>query len=440
MAWIRAMGGGNAEKKAENLFLNDIANFTLYNPNNDVVVYQNAPIVLQNKTTGGYPYLITPNYIDLSMYTVLRFKASSTKGYVSVGLVNKDGNFTQLKQVGEWNASGSIDESFDLSAYNGEYQIRIGYSSSGIDATLSIYRCELVAPIYLYKDGNVTEQTVPLYTDGVQNVEWENTNQRLGTQYEVGGTTTFAEANIVQTALSYGPTCTVLTTKEAVDLTDCSRVWWICSVNNQTYKRYVDVTSLSGAYYLSITSADFSGSWNRQFFVSNTKENVETNRAVSGVFMDNYEQHSSNYPMYVQRVWLEKSVAKATNKDAVDWDNRGYNLSSNYTNDGGFTLEDINMTASTPTSLHSRTIITKDGIDLSGYSAIKVMYANGSVLSLDVSTIAVSAFISLFKLYDGSNHKLQIMALSKKADGGNIKASNVNCSNPIIVNRVWLEK
>lgn len=135
-------------------------------------------------------------------------------------------------------------------------------------------------------------------------------------------------------------------------------------------------------------------------------------------------------------------------KQSVAWDNSGTYISeSGYYSAGGATLNDGNMSFSTPsTSMYNRAIITDSVIDVSQYSTLKVacVYNNAEhVLSVDISSIVSSGYIALSQSnYSGQRFFTIVVATQKNNFSVNHLAqlvTNTN-ANSVVVSRVWLEK
>ena len=286
---------------------------------------------------------------------------------------------------------------------------------------------------YLYKDGNITQKTKPLYTNGMRNVEWDNTGYSIATGYNNLGGFTLNGSNMTAYASASESRCIV--TQDKVDVTDMD---WLCmSWEGGTLR--VNVTNYSGEYYV---MAFLLNRPNLGICITPTKVNGFNSKVAYAWNTNNASEYLNTHT--VTRIWLEQSVAKATDKDAVDWDNRGYAPNTSTTADGGFSLSDVSMSADVTTNAHARAILTDKGVDLSEYSTLKVTYNGSSTLSLDKSSIKSSAYVYACNNNTSSAKQLIIGATPTKENFNSNRYGNnaiaTLSSTSVIVNRVWLEK
>lgn len=85
----------------------------------------------------------------------------------------------------------------------------------------------------------------------------------------------------------------------------------------------------------------------------------------------------------------------------VDYDNTGYALGPSYTVDGGFTIGATQMSCDVLSTNHTRAVTTALPIDLSQYDYLVVKYNNGSVITIDITSVNVGAYITVGRWADG---------------------------------------
>lgn len=129
-------------------------------------------------------------------------------------------------------------------------------------------------------------------------------------------------------------------------------------------------------------------------------------------------------------------------KRKVAFDNGLYVSDASCINDGGWTFEETKVSSTCTQNMHERAFTTSDLIDVSKYSKICALYNGDQVLSVDVSAINASGYISVYNVSFVSNNSFGIALSTIKANfyTNRITFKDINLPrNSFYVTDVWLE-
>lgn len=279
-------------------------------------------------------------------------------------------------------------------------------------------------------------KVLKLYTEGTQNVPWDNTTN-TGTD-DIGGFTfgTSYMSAVYPSGYSYRK----VITQNKIDITPFDKIR-IRYNNGQTVE--YNISNISGEQYVIF---DVTNSKYARIFLSPQKY------AYTGYMVFHIDMLSTGSgTFYINEVVLITTDKKYLYKDGkqnVPWDNNGYILADNYTCDGGATLNEGNLTLIMPsTNNHNRTVVSNSVVDVSAYSTLKVGYAYNNAyheLSVNVSSIGVGGYVSIntHRSSTGAYIFDVVLSTSKSFPINNqlartyLAIGNYN----VTVSRVWLEK
>lgn len=286
-----------------------------------------------------------------------------------------------------------------------------------------------------------------LYTDGVQNVTFDNSGTYpIANGYTADGASTFGDSTIAMPIPTSYSHSRILVTQDKINVTDYDYLNLAISYPNAFKHVKLDVKSIIGSYYVNFGPyRDGSGRIIFCAVLSNTKNKSYNDRVA---VIDNPFDTSGT--VTVSRVWLSKGDDTYLYKDGkqnVAWDNSGmYQYAFDYVPDGGAILNANNFVLNMPSqSNHNRTIVSDNGVDLTGYTKLKVAYTYNNVQQIkttDITSIVGSMYISIVTVLS-SQYIFDVVVSTAKNDpwGSRLVAGGVVTGNyPITVSRIWLEK
>lgn len=146
----------------------------------------------------------------------------------------------------------------------------------------------------------------------------------------------------------------------------------------------------------------------------------------------------------------EQTFLYKDGKQVVPWDNSGKKPHPDYTIDSGFTFNPNNMSAIGVglSANHARTVVTRDAIDFSMYSKLKMTYVinnNETTKTIDVSTINGAYYLGLSVSQYGSNCLISCGIAPEPQNWNAVYVKNEQLYNSatqanFYVSKVWLEK
>lgn len=308
-----------------------------------------------------------------------------------------------------------------------EFEFKIETTYLYLDGNLAVENT------YLYRDGNLEYQTEPLYENGTQFVEWDNKGYSLSSIISNDGGFTLNDDGMFCQFISASKHSRCI----RIHNFDFGNCYGVRVTYNHGKTLYLDTSKISVVSNLYLAMFNDSVATSFSIYVSDLDDLFTSNNR-GGVGLAITEN------LTITKVeFVINPIAKATNKDAVDWDSTSFAINSSYVADGGFAIDDANMSATVSTAGHSRTIVPNDAIDLTPYSTINVLYDNTKVLSLNVSGVSSSAYPVLVRGKSSDSNYLQIRLMSRKASGNEnviTLANETLTSDSVVINRVWLVK
>lgn len=301
---------------------------------------------------------------------------------------------------------------------------------------------------YLFKNGNLQVETKKLYWDGEFFEDYENGVYRFSSSYPLDGDgqMEITSANIM-TKVPASNKSKTLVFSNPIDVTKYSEIDLSFTYGSSQVTQSIHTYGIDASYYLGIGRVVGSSNANPRLYMdfSTTKEDFGSNSVKAAP-----TTMSSNVSGAINRIWLTSAIAKATNKNGVDWDLKNSRAYNTHTRIGNLEFDNASILLNpyTATKNYSKEIVTNESIDLTPYSALKFK-ANGTIYTYDISSVNESAYIGLscFKAESGTAYRYRIGVGRSKEGWGTPNSIGTTYefimnANPITVavEEIWLEK
>lgn len=196
--------------------------------------------------------------------------------------------------------------------------------------------------------------------------------------------------------------------------TNTARSGWTVEARTQTTSATtseileIDVSALSGEYYLCIGACDSGG---------------ET--TLKKITLEPYPTKLERNELYAYGLGINK------------WDNSGYLVNQNYSQKGGFDIQPNYLYSKNTTNSKSNCIVTDEMVDLSKWSTLNIVINNKSY-SFDISSRTDMQYIVISQAYtNGTVYNRVYLAPNKNYYGHT--SFTIDSSASMSVTKVWLE-
>lgn len=301
MANLVRVGGGGKKEKLGNPIIPIMSSNTI--PNGYVVSANdssaNAYIVFDKSTSSWFTENIYDAWVQIKLPNGKVAKWVMVHPLYSEGLRAQD---IVVQGSNDGTTFESLGSHHFTNANHGRTYFELENNTSYL-----YYRFKIVGNYVGSRSGLVEAQLYDdtpiyyLYKDGKQSVAWDNSGYAYSSAYTSDGGATLNESDFSFLASLSSMHNRAIITDSKVDLSDYSTVKMLCSYGGSEHTYTLDVSAMSGNYYVAVTVANNSSAHYLALTLGNTKENF-----LQTLIKRDEQSVSNNATIYVYRVWLEK--------------------------------------------------------------------------------------------------------------------------------------